>query len=101
MCIRDRGELLCPAHRCGEHGVAEPQRVAGEAGRRVYEVRDHVDLGVPEIVPAVARAGDPLRGDTVAIGATAGLRKLEEVPPDRLPHLWLALDLSLIHISEP
>ena len=55
------GQLVGAAPRGVEQRVAEPQRVPRRPRDRVGEERHHVDLGVPEVVAAVAGAGHALR----------------------------------------
>ena len=85
------GEVLrAPAGRV-QHVVAEAQRAAGHRRRGVGQERQHVDLGVPEVVAAVAGAGHPLRRHAGLLGPGGRLRDLEEVPADRLLQRRLAV----------
>ncbi|CAH0211428.1 hypothetical protein SRABI128_01981 [Microbacterium sp. Bi128] len=68
----------------GEHKVPHAERVPRPLRRRVRQERQHVHLGVPEIVTAVPRPGDALRGDSVSVGARGGLGELEQAPAGRL-----------------
>ncbi len=88
-------QLAGPRSGRGQQRVAEPQRVAGRSRRRVREERHHVDLGVPEVVAAVAGPGDALGRDAGSVGARGGLHHREEVPAHRLLHLRLARDLDV------
>ena len=58
------GKFLRAAAGRTEHVVTETQFAARHLRRCVGQEREHEDLGVPEVVPAVARARHTLRGDT-------------------------------------
>ena len=80
-------QILGPAHRCRQHPVTEPQRVAGQTRRCVREERHHVDLGVPEVVAAVPRTADALGRDAHALRSASRLGELEEIPAHGLLQL--------------
>lgn len=68
------------------------QRGAGHRRREVREHRQHVRLGVPEHVPVIAVAGQPLGRDRpVAVRATR-LDEVEHREPDRLLELPVAVE---------
>ena len=77
-----------PLPGAAEHAVPEPQQVPGDPGLGVGQERQHVDLGVPEVVALVGLPGQPLGGNAGLLGPPGCLRDLEQVPPDRLlvPH---------------
>ena len=79
-------ERLGPLAGRGQHAVAEPQQVPGDAGLGVGEERQHVDLRVPEVVAVVGTAGQPLGRDAGALGPPGCLAQLEQVPADGLLH---------------
>ena len=80
--VEERGALA----RLGQHAVAEPQDVPGDPGLGVREERQHVRLGVPEVVAVVGGPGEPLGGDAGALDAPRRLAHLEQVPAHRLLH---------------
>jgi hypothetical protein len=77
-------ELSCALARLRQHAVPEAEEVAGDARLRVGQERQHVDLGVPEVVALVRLPGESLRGNPRALRPPRRLGDLEEVPADRL-----------------
>ena len=75
--------------------VPPAQRVADGVRRGVGEHRQHVGLGVPEGVPVVAGAGEPLGGDRLPLAAQSGLQDVEHAHADGLLQLLVALDLDV------
>ena len=71
-----------------QHAVPETEQVTGDLGLGVGQERQHVHLGVPEVVPLVGLPGQPLRRDARPLRPPGRLRDLEQVPPDGLllPH---------------
>ena len=94
------GKLQGTLVRGGQHLVAETQGIAGVIRVRVAEERHHVDLRVPEIVPAVSGTGQPLGGNTGSLGPRGGLDQLEDAPAGRLLQLWLATDAHVRALPE-
>ena len=94
-------ELVRAAAGRRKHEVPHPERVARPERRRVREERQHVDLGVPEVVAAVARPGDALRGNALAVGAGRGLRELEEAPAGGLLQVVVPADAHVRALPEP
>ena len=68
--------------------MPEPQQVPGDPRLGVGQERQHVDLGVPEVVALVGLPGQSLGRDAGPFGPPRRLRDLEKIPPDRLllPH---------------
>jgi len=89
------GQFPGPAPGRGQHPDPEPQRVAGDLGVGVRQERHQVDLGVPEVVALIARAGHALHPDAAAVAAGRGLGQLEQAPPDGLLDLRLAGQLHV------
>ena len=90
-------ELAGPRARLVELVVAELQDAARHGRVRVDQERQHVDLGVPEVVAFVGLSGQPTGADAVPFGARRCLQELEEVPADDLLLLrcCAALDLDV------
>ena len=78
-----------------ERRVAPAQHVARGMRRGVGERLQHEALGVPERVPVVARARQPLRRDRAQLGAPACLDQLEEREAHGLLQRRVALDLDV------
>ena len=76
------------------------RRAAHRARLGVREHRQDEHLGVPEGVPVVTGAGQPLRRDRPLLGPRAGLEHVEETEPDRLLHLRVALDQHVGGVPE-
>ena len=72
----------CP--RLLEHLVAEGQQVPGNARRGIGQERQHVDFGVPEVMPFIGLSGEALRRDTGVFRPRRGLQDVKEVEADRL-----------------
>lgn len=79
-------EVGRPLPGLGQHAVAEPQQVPGRPGLGVGQEGQDVGLGVPEVVPVVGPAGQPLGRDAGPLGPPAGLAELEQVPAHGLLH---------------
>src|SRR6476659_5780420 len=95
------GKLLrAPAHRT-KHVVTETQLAARHLRRGVGEERNHEDLGIPEVVPAVAGAGHTLGGHSRLLGARRSLGHLEKIPANRLLQSWLAVHNNVGTLPEP
>ena len=109
--------LLAADRAPGEDGAAQPERlgarareverrvppaqhVARRVRRRVRQRLQHERLGVPERVPVVAGARQPLRRDRAQLGAAAGLQQLEEREAQRLLQRRVALDLDVGGLPE-
>ena len=84
--------LRRPLASLRQRAVSEPQQVAGGVGVVVGEHRDHVHLGVPEVVPVVAAGRHRLGGDAALADVGRRLRHLEQVPADRLLCRVVAVD---------
>ncbi len=67
-----------------QHVMPELKDLAGTLRVGVGQVRQEVDLLVPEVVPFVAGAADALGRDAGDVCACRGLRQLEQVPADGL-----------------
>jgi hypothetical protein len=88
-------ELLAPLLGEVERRVPPAQDVAGGVrGGRREGLQDEA-LGVPERVPVVARAGQPLGRDRPPLGAGAGLQDVEQPEAHGLLHDGVAVDLDV------
>ena len=83
-----------------ERRVAPVERIADGLGRRVGEHGQHEALGVPEDVPVVAVARQPLGGDRALLGAGGGLQRVEEGEAHGLLELVVAVDLDVGALPE-
>ena len=96
---RERGaaqaELAGPLGRPGQRAVPPAQLVRGGVRGGVGEHREHVGLGVPERVPVVAVAGQPLGRNRPALGPRPGLQHMEQAEPDRLLDLVVAVQFHV------
>jgi hypothetical protein len=79
----------------GQDRMTPAQDVGGGRRLRVGQHRQDERLGVPERVPVVAGAGQPLRRDGAHLGAGARLQDLEQREPHRLLDLRVAGDLHV------
>ena len=60
------------------------EQAPGHLGRGVDQERQDIRLGVPEVVPLVARAGQSLGRDSVALAAQRGLQQAEQAEMEGL-----------------
>ncbi len=93
-------EDLRPGTGQVERGLPPPEGVARRVRGRVGEHREDERLGVPERVPVVARAGQPLGRDGPSLGPGPGLEDLEQGEPHCLLHLRVAVDLHQSALPE-
>ena len=70
--------------RLGQEGMPLTKQVLRDPRLGVREERQHVDLGVPEIVPLVTGPRQALGRHAHALGARRRLAHLKQVEPDRL-----------------
>src|SRR5437763_525627 len=85
----------------GWRSTASAERVADRAGTRVREDRQHKPLGVPERVPVVPRAGQPLCRDQSLLPPRSRLDRVEQGEADGLLELGVAIDLDVGGRPEP
>ena len=78
-----------------ERRVAPVERIADGRGGGVGEHGQHEALGVPEDVPVVAVARQPLGGDRALLRARGGLQRVEEGEAHGLLELVVAVDLDV------
>ena len=79
----------------GQYRMAPAQDVRGGRRLRVGQHRQDVRLGVPERVPVVAGAGQPLGRDGAHLGPGPRLQDLEQREPHRLLDLRVTGDLHV------
>ena len=70
----------------GQDRMAPAQRVGGGLRCGVGEHRQDERFGVPERVPVIARAGQPLRRDRAPFGPGTGLQEVKQRETHRLLH---------------
>ena len=85
------GALLGQVHR----GMPPQQHVPDDFGRHVGERMQRVGLAVPEGVPVIAAAGQPLGRDRPPLGSCPRLDDLEQREPDRLLERGIPVELDV------
>ena len=90
------GALLGHAQR----GRPPAQGVGSGPGVGVRQHWEHESLGVPEGVPVVPGAREPLARDGALLGSGAGLQHVEEAEADRLLRVRVTLHLDVGAVPE-
>ena len=88
-------ELCRPLDGRRERAVPPPQRAGRRVGGGQGEHGQHEGLGIPEGVPVVPGAGQPLRRDRPVLAAGAGLQDVEQREAHGLLDLGIPVHLHV------
>src|SRR5262249_26016942 len=79
-----------------QDAVAIQQYITGQPWRSVNQEWQDVHLHVPEVMPVVRLAGQPLGRNTGVVGPSRRLEQLEQVPAQALlPALMLGVEADV------
>ena len=67
-----------------QHLVAEGQQILGDPRGGIRQKRQHIDLGVPKVMPLIRLSGEAFRRHAGVFRARRGLQDVKEVEADRL-----------------
>src|SRR5262249_43547867 len=85
---RERGstmaQLFGTSSCLRQHFVAKGQQISGNPRGGIGEKRQHIDLGVPEIMSLVRLCGEAFRRQARIFRTRRGLQDVKEVEADRL-----------------